>query len=110
MKKDDGLDDDCDIKKTLPAVLGAFLLGNSRRNMNKFVREINGFYNNNMYYTDTHSLYIERKYWVVLDKATLVGEELSQGKNDYKTGDIFYGLFSAPKIKYCLTIDKYGII
>ena len=25
MKKDDGLDDDCDIKNTLPAVLGAFI-------------------------------------------------------------------------------------
>ena len=23
---------------------------------------------------------------------------------------IFYGLFLAPKIKYCLTIDEYGII
>ena len=31
MKKDDGLDDDCDIKNTLPAVLGAFILSNSKR-------------------------------------------------------------------------------
>ena len=30
--------------------------------------------------------------------------------NDYKTGGIFYGLFLAPKIKFCLTIDDYGII
>ena len=43
MKKDDGLDDDCDIKKTLPAVLGAFILSNSKPNMNIFIREINGF-------------------------------------------------------------------
>ena len=83
MKKDDGLDDDdCDIKNTLPAVLGAFILANSRRIMNKFVREINGFYENNIYYTDTDSLYIEKKYWVVLDKANLVGDNLCQGKND----------------------------
>ena len=41
MKRDDGLDDDCDIKITLPAVLGAFILANSRRIMNKFIREIN---------------------------------------------------------------------
>ena len=27
-----------------------------------------------------------------------------------KTGGIFYGLYLAPKIKYCLTIDEYGII
>ena len=111
MKEDDGLDDDdCDIKNTLPAVLGAFILSNSKRIMNNFIREINGFYNNSIYYTDCDSLYIEKKYWDVLDKANLVGEGLCQGKNDYKTGGIFYGLFLAPKIKYCLTIDEYGFI
>ena len=109
MKKDDGLDDDCDIKNTLPAVLGAFILSNSKRIMNNFIREINGFYNNSIYYGDTDSLYIDKKYWDVLDKANLAGESLCQGKNDYKTGGIFYGLFLAPKIKYCLTIDEYGI-
>ena len=46
----------------------------------------------------------------MLDKAKLVGEELCQGKNHYKTGGIFYGLFLAAKIKYCLTIDEFGII
>ena len=40
MKKDDGLDYDCDIKNCLPGHLGAFILGNSKRNMK---REINGF-------------------------------------------------------------------
>ena len=77
--------------------------------MNNFIREINVFYNNSKYYGDTDSLYIEKKYWDVLDKANLV-EGLCQGNNDYKTGGIFYGLFLAPKIKYCLTIDGYGII
>ena len=110
MKKDDGLDDDCDIKSTLPAVLGAFILANSRRIMNMFIREINGFYENNVYYTDTDSLYIEKKYWDVLDEANLVGDNLCQGKNDYESGGVFYGLYLAPKIKYCLTIDEYGII
>ena len=110
MKKDVGLDGDCDIKNTLPVVLGAFVLSNSRRIMNIFIKEINGFYKNKIHYTDTDSLYIEKKNWDVLDKANLVGEELCQGKNDYKTGGIFYGLFLAPKIKYCLTIDKYGIL
>ena len=38
-KKDDGLDDDCDIKNTLPAVLRSFILANSRRNTNKFIRK-----------------------------------------------------------------------
>ena len=111
MKKDDGLDDDdCDNKNTLPAVLGAFILSNSKRIMNNFIREINGFYNNTIYYTDCDSLYIEKKYWDELDKANLVGEDLCQGKNYYKTRGIFHGLFLAPKIKYCLTIDGYGII
>ena len=61
MKKDDGLDDDCDIKNTLPAVLGAFIVSNSKRIMNNFIREINGFYNNSIYYGDTDSLYKEKK-------------------------------------------------
>ena len=95
MEKDDGLDDDCDNKNTLPAVLGAFISSNSKRIMNNFIREINGFYNNSIYYGDTDSLYIEKKYWDVLGKANLAGEELCQGKNDYKTEGIFYGLFLA---------------
>ena len=78
--------------------------------MNNFVREINGFYNNSIYYGDTDSLYIEKKYWDVLDKANLVRTNLCQGKNDYKTGLIFYGLFLPPKIRYVLTIDDFGII
>ena len=53
--------------------------------MNKVIREINGFYNNSIYYGDTDSLYIEKKDWDVLDKANVVGEGLCQGKNDYKT-------------------------
>ena len=76
MKKDDGLDDDCDNKNTLCAVSGAFILSNSRRTMNKFIREINGFYNNNIYYTDIDSLYKEKKAWDVLDKAILIGKDL----------------------------------
>ena len=78
--------------------------------MKNFIRKINLFYNISIYYGDTDSLYIEKKYWDVLDKANLVGEGLCQGKNDYKTGGIFHGLFLAPKIKYCSTIDDYGII
>ena len=78
--------------------------------MNNFIHAIDGFYTNDVYYTDTDSLYIENKHWDKLDKAGLVGKNLLQGKNDYKDGGIFYGLFLAPKIKYCLTINKYGVI
>ena len=110
MKKDDGLDDDCGIKNTLPAVLGAFILSISKRIMNSFAREINGFLKNSINYGDTDSLYIERKCWYVLDKTNLVGEELFQGKNDNKSGGVFYGLFLAPKLNYCLSIDKFSIV
>ena len=110
MKKNDGLDDDCDIKKTLPAVFGAFIIGNSRRNMNKFIKEINGFFENNIIYTDTDSLYMEKKCWDVLDRTNLVGEGLSQGRNDLQSGSSPYGLYLAPKIKYVLTINEYGFI
>ena len=78
--------------------------------MNIFIREINGFFNNNIYYTDTDSLYIEKKFWDVLDKANSVGENLCQGKNDYKSGGVFYGLILAPKIKYVLTFNEFGIL
>ena len=105
-----GLEEDNDIKNTLPSLLGAFILSNSKRIMNNFIREINGFYNNSIYYEDTDSLYIEKKYWDVLDKANLVGKNLCQGKNDYKTGGIFYALFLAPKIKDCPTFNDFGII
>ena len=109
-KKDDGLESDNGVKNTLPSQLGAFILSNSKRIMKILIREINGFYNNSIYYGVTNSLFIEKKHWDALDKAKLVGKKLFQGKNDYKTGGIFYGLFLAPKIKNVLTIDDYGII
>ena len=95
MKKDDGLDDDCDNKDTLPAVLGTFVLVNSRVTMNKLVREINGFYKNSIYYGDTDSLYKEKRYWDVLDKTKLAGERLCKGKNDYKTGGLLRSMFGS---------------
>ena len=48
--------------------------------MNNFIREIGGFYNINIYYTDTDSLYIEKKYWDVFDRAGLVGDISCRGK------------------------------
>ena len=76
--------------------------------MNNFLREINGFYNNSIYYGGTDSLYIGKKYCDVFNKANLVGEGLCQIENDYKTGGLFHGLFLAPEIKYCLTVDEFG--
>ena len=63
-----------------------------------------------LFYTDTDSLYIEKKQWDVLDKAELFRENINQCKNHSKKGGIFHGLFFALKIKYLLTIDEHGII
>ena len=110
IERDDGLDDDCEVKNTLPAHLGAFILSNRKKIMNNFFRKEDGFYTNNISYTDTDSLYNGKKYWDVLGKTKIVGEESCQGKNDYKSGGIFYGFFLAPKIKYCLAIAELGNI
>ena len=110
-EKYDALDDgNNDVKNTLPAQLGAFFSSNSKRIMNEFIREIKGFYNNSIYYGDTDSLLLEKKFWDVLDKANLVGKNLCQRKNDYDGGPFFYGLLLAPKLKYVLTINEFGVI
>ena len=57
VKSDDGLDCDKDgVRNTLPSHLGAFTLSNSKRIMNIFLGEINGFYNNSIYYGDTDGM------------------------------------------------------
>ena len=110
MIDDVGLEDEVKKIKTVPLHLGAFVLSNSKRIMNNFIHAINGFYTNDVYYTDTDSLYTENKHWDKLEKVGLDGKNLLQGKNDYTDGGIFYGLFLAPKVKYCLTINKYDVI
>ena len=77
--------------------LGAFVLSNSERVPNKFLHAIDGFYSNDVQYTDTDSLYIENKHWDKLYKAGFFAKNRLQGKNDYKEGGIWYGLFLAPK-------------
>ena len=110
MIDDAGLEDNIEKLNTILFYEGAFVLSNSKRIMNNFKQAINGFYTNDVYYTDTHSLYIEKKRWDKLHEACLVGEHLLQDKNVYNDGDIFYGLFLAPKMKFCLTNNKYGVV
>ena len=109
MIDDKRLEDEVKKLNTMPLHVGAFVLSNSKRIMNIFINAINGFYTIDVYYTDTDNLYLENKHWDELHEAGLVGKNLLQGKNDYKDGSIFYGLFLAPK-KNCLTINKYGVI
>ena len=110
MIDDVGLEEVVKKLNTMPLHLRAIVLRNSKRIMNNFKHAIDGFYTNDFYYTDTDSLYIENKHWDKLNEAGFVGKKLLQGGNDYKDGGIFYGLFLAPKIKYCLTINKYRVI
>ena len=110
MIDDAGLEDEVKKLNTMPHHIGAFVLSNSKKIMNNFIHAINVFHKNDVYYTDTDSLYIENKHWDKLDEAGLVGKKLLQGKNDFKDGGTFYGFFLAPKKKICLTINKYGVI
>ena len=110
LKDDEGLEGEIKKCNTLPLQLAVLILSNSKRIMNNFIHAIDGFYSNDVYYTDTVSLYIENKHWDKLQNSGLVGKNLLQGKNDYGDGGIFYALFLSPKIKYCLIINKYGII
>ena len=60
----------------MPLHLGAFVLSNSKRTMNNFIHAIDGFYTNDVYYSDTDSLYIENKHRNKLDEAKLIGRKL----------------------------------
>ena len=78
MIDDKRLEDENKKLNTMPLHLGAFVLSNSKRNMNNFIHAMNGFYTNDVFYTDTDSLYIKTKHWDKLDKAGLVGKGLLQ--------------------------------
>ena len=53
MKDDEGLEDEMKKANTLPLQLAVFILSNSKRIMNNFIHAIDGFYTNDVYYTDT---------------------------------------------------------
>ena len=112
LEDDEGIDDFDKAKSinTMPSHFGSYILSHSKRLMNSVIKQIDGFYNNNIYYTDTDSLYIHKKYWSNLIDNGFVGKSLGLGKNDYGNSGIFYAWFLAPKIKYCLVIDDFGII
>ena len=56
LKDDDGLEDEVEKVNTLPLQLAVFILSNSKRIMNNFIHAIDGFYTNDVYYTDCDSL------------------------------------------------------
>ena len=56
-QKNHGLEDDNDVKNTLPNHLGAFIWGNTKRIINNYIKEINGLYDISIYYGDIDSLW-----------------------------------------------------
>ena len=93
LKDDKGLQDEVKKFTTLLLQLAVFILSNNKRIMNNFIHAIVGFYTNDVFYTDTDSLYFENKHWDKLKEKNLVGKNLFQGKDDYGDGGIFYALF-----------------
>ena len=61
---------------TLPLELAAFVLSTIKRFMNSFIHAIDGFYKNDVYYTDSDCFCIENKHWDKLDEAGLFGKNL----------------------------------
>ena len=74
---------------TMPSHFGSNLLSHRKRLMNEVIKQINGFYNNSIYCTDTDSLYIHKKYWSDLIDKGFVGKSLGLGKKDYSNSGIF---------------------
>ena len=54
--------------------------------------------------------FTKKDYNMLIEKG-LVGKDLFQSKNNYgENAGIVYGLFLAPKVKYCIVIDANGIL
>ena len=55
---------------TVPFHFGSCILSHSKRLMNDVIKQIGGFYNDSIYYTNTNSLYIHKKTgltWLIMD-------------------------------------------
>ena len=112
LEDDKGVDnfDKAKSVNTMPSHFGSYILSHSKRLMNDVIKQVGGFCNNSIYYTDTDSLYIHKKFWSDLVDNGFLGKSLGLGKNDYGNSGIFYAWFLAPMIKYCLVIDAFGVI
>ena len=99
-----------EVDKSMPSQLGVFVPSQNIRIMNMFVRETDGFYSNKLYCQDTDSLYIHMDHHEEKKEIGNVGNNLGQGENGYGDCGIFYGLFLAPEMKICYTLDKYGTL
>ena len=96
-------------KNTMPSHFGSCILSHSKRLMNDVSKQISGFYNNGIYYTDTDSRFMHKKNWSSSVHNGLVGKTLSLSKNDYGNSCINNAWLLSPKIKFCLVIDDFGV-
>ena len=69
-----GLEDEVKKLNTMLLHLSSFVLSNKKRNMNTFIRAFMRFHTKDVYYTKTHSLFIEHKHWKRLDNGDSVGK------------------------------------
>ena len=62
LENDEGIDDYNKAKSmnTMPSHFGSNILSHTKRIMNDVIKQTDGFYNNNIYYTDTDSLHIHK--------------------------------------------------
>ena len=111
LEDDEGADDYDEAKSinTMPSHFGSCILSHSKRLMNEVVNQIGGF-TIIIFTTETLIVCIQMKCWDDLADKRFVGKILGLGKIDYGNSGIFYAWFLAPKIKYCLVIDDFGVI
>ena len=57
--------------------------------MNEVINQIGGLYSNSIYYTDTDSLYMHKKYFSLLVDIGFVDKLFGLGKNDYGNSGMF---------------------
>lgn len=86
-----------------PSQLGSFILGYSRKVMNKFIDAIDGYYDINCSYwrTDTDSLIVHREQYEKFVQLGLIGSNLGQLSLDIK-GNIYRFREICPKVYICM--------
>ena len=111
LKADEGVDDYHKAKSinAKPSHFGNYILPHSQRLMSDVIQQKGGFYTISIYYTDTDSVYIHKKYWSHVVDNGFFGMSLGLGKFNYGTSGIFFAWFLAPKIKYCSVIDDFVV-
>ena len=111
LENNEGVDDFDKTKSinTRPSHFGSSFLSSSKRLMNEVNNHVGANYSNSIYYGDTDSMYIQ-KYWSDLVDTGSVGKFLGLGKSDYGIPGTTFVWFLAPKTKYCLATDEFGVI